>query len=75
LIGSAGLTVYEMYSAFTFNRTEMFTISIKKNTNQISMNEFLLQMDTLFVTYALQRNKRDDTGVVIHTEKIKRSVH
>ncbi len=39
------------------------------------MNEILLQMDTLFMTYVLQRNKRDDTGVAIHTEKIKSSVY
>ena len=39
------------------------------------MNEILLQMDTLFMAYVLQRDKRDDTGVVIHTEKIKSSVH
>lgn len=40
------------------------------------MNEILLQMDTLFMAYVLQRrDKRDDTGVVMHTEKIKSSVH
>ena len=47
----------------------------EKSNKDKQMNEILLQMDTLFMAYVLQRDKRDDTGVVIHTEKIKSSVH